>query len=191
MKSSARILPLLSFSLFLASCGYHVAGHYSTLPKTIHVISVPAFENKTTTYRIEQKLTAATIHEFLAKTRYRVVSDPNGGDAILRGKVLGVEIVPLTFQTTSPTPTSSIAQATTMLVIMKCEVTFTERDTEKVLYRNDNFVFRNEYELGSATENAEITDQNVRSFFQESDPAFDRMSQDFATRLVAAVTENY
>jgi hypothetical protein len=31
----------------------------------------------------------------------------------------------------------------------------------------------------------------VRSFFSESDPAFDRMAQDFAARLVAAVTENY
>jgi outer membrane lipopolysaccharide assembly protein LptE/RlpB len=191
MTFLARILSLLCMPLCFAGCGYHVAGHSSTLPKTIHVIAVPALENKTTTYRIEQKLTASTIHEFLAKTRYRVVSDPNGGDAVLRGKILSVEIIPLTFQTTTPTPTSSIAQATTMLVIMKCEVTFTERDTEKVLYHNDNFVFRNEYELGSATQNADVTEANVRSFFQESDPAFDRMSQDFAARLVAAVTENY
>jgi outer membrane lipopolysaccharide assembly protein LptE/RlpB len=191
MRLSIRIVSLVFTALALVACGYHVAGHSSTLPKTIHVIAVPALENKTTTYRIEQKLTAATIHEFLAKTRYKVVSDPDGGDAVLRGKVLSVEITPLTFQTTSPTPTSSIAQATTMLVIVKCEVTFTERDTEKVLYHNDNFVFRNEYELGAATQNAEVTEDNVRSFFQESDPAFDRMSQDFAARLVAAVTENY
>jgi hypothetical protein len=191
MRLSIRIVSVVFTALALVACGYHVAGHSSTLPKTIHVIAVPALENKTTTYRIEQKLTAATIHEFLAKTRYKVVSDPDGGDAVLRGKVLSVEITPLTFQTTSPTPTSSIAQATTMLVIVKCEVTFTERDTEKVLYHNDNFVFRNEYELGAATQNAEVTEDNVRSFFQESDPAFDRMSQDFAARLVAAVTENY
>jgi hypothetical protein len=68
-----------------------------------------------------------------------------------------------------------------MLIIMKCEVTLTERENEKVLYHNDNFVFRNEYELST----------DVRSFFQEGDPAFDRMSQDFAGRLVAAITENY
>jgi hypothetical protein len=191
MRTSGVMLLVLCACFSLGSCGYHVAGHSSTLPKTIHVIAVPTFENKTTTYRIEQKLTAATIHEFLAKTRYRVISDPNGGDGVLRGKVLSVEITPLTFQTTSPTPTSSIAQATTMLVIMKCDITFTERDTEKVLYHNDNFVFRNEYELGSATQNTDVTEANVRSFFQESDPAFDRMSQDFAARLVAAVTENY
>src|SRR5277367_4276814 len=136
MRRSARILLLLCISLSLAACGYHVAGHSSTLPSTIHTIAIPALENKTTTYRIEQKLTAATIHEFLAKTRYRVVSDPNGGDAVLRGKVLSVEILPLTFETTT-TPTTSVARATTMLVIMKCDVTLTERENEKILYHND------------------------------------------------------
>jgi hypothetical protein len=164
----------------IAGCGYHTAAHYNTLPKSIHVIAVPAIENKTTSYRIEQKLTAATIHEFLAKTTYKVVPNANDGDAVLTGKVLSMEVVPLLFQTTT-TQTSSTAQATAMLVTMKCEVTLTERGNDKVLYHNDNFVFRNEYELST----------DVRSFFQEGDPALDRMSQDFAQRLVAAVTENF
>jgi len=161
-------------------CGYHVAGRNAALPKDITVIAVPAMENKTTTYRIEQRLTAATIHEILRKTRYKVVSDPNGGDAVLTGKVLSLEALPLTFQSTS-TATTSTAQATTMLVTMKCEVTLTDRVSEKVLYHNDNFVFRGEYELST----------DVRSFFQEGDPALERMAQDFAARLVAAVTEDY
>jgi len=164
----------------LAGCGYHTAGHFSTMPKNVHVIAVPAMENKTSTYRVEQKLTAATIHELLVKTNYRVVSDANGGDAVLTGKVLKMEVVPLLFQTTS-TATTSTAQATAMLVTMTCEVTLTDRTTEKVLYHNENFVFRNEYELST----------DVRNFFQEGDPALDRMSQDFAARLVAAVTENF
>lgn len=171
---------LVAAGLSAAGCGYHTTGHYSTLPKSIHVIAVPAMENKTTTYRVEQKLTAATIHEFLAKTNYRVVPDANGGDAVLTGKVLTMEVVPLLFQTTTTTTTST-AQATAMLVTMRCEVTFTERDTDKVLYHNDNFVFRNEYELST----------DVKSFFQEGDPALDRMARDFAEKLVAAVIENF
>lgn len=175
----------------LAGCGYHVSGHNDALPKSIHVIAVPALENKTNSYRIEQKLTAATIHEFLVKTRYRIVSDPNGGDAILRGKVLSMEVIPLTFQTTS-TPTTSTAQATSMLIIMKCEITLTQRDNEKVLFHTDNFVFRNEYELATGT-NAQgtVVKGDVLSYFQEGDPAVDRMAQDFAGRLVSAVTENF
>lgn len=159
---------------WLGGCGYHVAGQSAELPKNIHVIAVPALENKTTTYRIEQKLTAATIHEFLVKTQFRVVSDPKAGDAVLTGKVLSLETVPLLFNNQSQT-------ATTMLLTMKCDVTLTDRESGKVLYHNPNFLFRNEYELTT----------DIPSFFQEQDPAYDRMAHDFAQRLVAAVTENY
>lgn len=160
--------------LVLFGCGYHVAGHSNALPPTVHTIAVPALENKTTSYRLEQKLTAATVHEFLAKTNFRVVSTPEDGDAVLRGKVLSLEAVPLLFDTKT-------GRATTMLVTVKCEVTLTERATEKVLYHTDNFVFRNQYEIST----------DLKSFFEEHDPALDRLAQDFAARLVAAIIENY
>ncbi len=179
----------LAFCSFLGGCGYHLAGHGpDALPKSIHVIAVPALENKTNGFKVEQKLTAATIHEFLTKTRYKVVSDPESSDAVLTGKVLSMEVVPLLFQ--SATSTSTTSQATAMLVTMKCEITLTERDNGKVLYHTDNYVFRNEYQLGS-TGAATPTQGQVETFFQEGEPMMDRMAQDFATRLVAAVTENY
>lgn len=170
------VLPcaLLFLGMVCIGCGYHVAGTSSALPKTVHVIAVPALENKTTSYRIEQKLTAATVHEFLARTNFRVVSNPDAGDAVLRGKVLSLEAVPLLFDTAT-------GRATTMLVTVKCEVTLTERATEKVLYHTDNFVLRNEYEVST----------DLKSFFEEQDPALDRLAQDFAVRLVAAIVENY
>jgi hypothetical protein len=181
---------LVVVSLLAAGCGYHVAGHGpDALPKTIQVIAVPALENKTSTFKIEQKLTAATIHEFLAKTRYKVVSNPDAGDALLTGKVLTVEILPLLFQT--PTATIATEQATAMMVTLKCEITLTERDSGKVLFHTDNFVFRNEYQLATPGQTSSESRASVETFFQESDPAFDRMARDFATRLVAAVTENY
>src|SRR5580698_3254476 len=176
-----RVLALgMAAALLVSSCGYHVAGHSSTLPKSIHVIAVPALENKTTSYRLEQKLTAATVHEFLAKTSYRVVSNPEDGDAVLTGKILSLESVPLLFNTAT-------GAATTMLVTVKCEVTFTERATQKVLYHSDSFVFRNEYEISADTADPAA----LKSFFEERDPALDRLAQDFAARLVAAVIENY
>jgi len=170
----------IAAAIWIAACGYHVAGRSDSLPKSIHTIAVPALENKTSSYRIEQRLTVATVHEFLAKTSYRVVSDPANGDAVLRGKVLNLEAVPLLFDTAT-------GRATTMLVTMKCEITFEERETGNVLYHTDNFIFRNQYEIST-----DVNDPNsVRNFFEEQDPALDRMAQDFATRLVAAVVENY
>lgn len=168
--------------LFVSACGYHVAGHDTALPKSIRVIAIPALENKTTSYRIEQKLTAATIHEFLAKTNYKITSNPSSADAVLTGKVVSVEAVPLTFQVQQPSATTaSTAQATTMLVTVKCEVTLTESDSQKILFHSDNFLFRNEYELST----------DVKTFFEEQDPALDRLAKDFAQKLVAAVLENF
>jgi outer membrane lipopolysaccharide assembly protein LptE/RlpB len=172
-----RFAIALGFSMItlgLGGCGYHVAGRSDALPSGIHVIAVPALENTTTSYRIEQKLTSATVHEFLARTPYKVVSNPADGDAVLRGKVVSLEALPLLFDTVS-------GRATTMLVTVKCEVTLTQKSTEKVLYHTDGFVFRNEYEIST----------DVTSFFGEQDPALDRLAKDFAQRLVAAVTENY
>jgi|SRR5215831_4075615 len=187
MKRSAHsafpiLLMMVSAGMAVAGCGYRVAGRVDALPKSIHVIAVPALENKTSSYRIEQRLTAATIHEFLVRTSYKVISAPESADAVLRGKVLTLEAVPLLFTTTNATATTpSTTRATNMLVTMKCEVTLIEANTQKTLYHNDNFVFRNEYEISS----------DVKSFFEEQDPALDRMAQDFAQRLVAAIMESY
>jgi outer membrane lipopolysaccharide assembly protein LptE/RlpB len=174
MSARKILCGTLVLAAIASGCGYHVAGRSNSLPKSIHVIAVPALENKTTSYRIEQRLTTATVHEFLAKTSYRVVPDPANGDAVLRGKVLSLEAVPLLFDTAT-------GRATTMLVTVKCEITFEERETGKILYRSDNFLFRNQYEIST----------DVKSFFEEQDPALERLAQDFAARLVAAVTENY
>jgi outer membrane lipopolysaccharide assembly protein LptE/RlpB len=170
----AITLASVAIALALSGCGYHLTGRTNSLPPSIHVIAVPALENATTSYRIEQKLTSATVHEFLAKTPYKVVSDPAGGDAVLRGKVVSLEALPLLFDTVS-------GRATTMLVTVKCSVTLTQTTTDKVLYHTDNFMFRSEYEIST----------DVKSFFGEQDPALDRLANDFAQRLVAAVTENY
>jgi outer membrane lipopolysaccharide assembly protein LptE/RlpB len=175
VKPRSAVLVLLIASCgYLAACGYHVAGRSDALPKSIHVIAVPALENATTNYRIEQRLTSATVHEFLAATPYKISSEPSGADAVLRGKVLLLEAVPLLFDTRT-------GRATTMLVTVRCEVTLRETETQKVLYHTDNFVFRNEYEIST----------DVKSFFEEQDPALDRLAKDFAQRLVASVTENF
>ena len=172
MKKSL-VLTLAAASLSFG-CGYHVAGRSDALPKNIHVIAVPALENATNSYRIEQKLTSATVHEFLVATQYKITSNPTSGDAVLRGKVLTLEAVPLLFDTQT-------GRATTMLVTVRCEITLTQTETQKVLYHTDKFIFRNEYEIST----------DVKSFFEEQDPAIDRIAKDFAQRLVAAITENF
>lgn len=172
---NCRALGLLAIGTALAAgCGYHVAGRTTRLPASVKTIAVPAMENRTSRYRIEQRLTDALVREFLSRTSYRVVADPAGADAVLRGKITGLESSALLFDTAT-------GRATTMLVTVRCEVVLEERETQKVLYRNDDFLFRNEYEIST----------NLGSFFEEQDPALGRLAQDFAKRLVAAVVEGF
>lgn len=164
----------LFLAVFLIGCGYHVAGRASRLPADVKTIAVPAFENRTSRYRIEQRLTEAVVRELLARTSYRVVSDPATADAVLRGRITGVDSSPVVFDTTT-------GRATTLLVTVRAQVRLEERETRNVLYRNDNFLFREPYVIST----------DVASFFEEEDPALDRLAREFAARLVAAILENF
>jgi hypothetical protein len=189
LRLSSLILCLcFSAAIFLSSCGYHVGGTGSRLPPGLKVIAVPALENHTTRYRIEQRMTEAVVREFLARTRYRIVSTEDSADAVLHGEIMSFEATPAVFDTT-PTPNSTsnpnvnttTARATTMLVSVRLKVRLEERETKRVLYQNDNYLFREPYEIST----------DPSKFFDEQGPALERMSRDFASRLVADIVENF
>jgi outer membrane lipopolysaccharide assembly protein LptE/RlpB len=173
-NSFTRALAMLALAATLAGCGYHVGGQGSALPADLHTIAIPAFVNKTSRYRVEQKLTEAVIHEFLARSAYRVVSDPDVGDAVLTGEVTSLESVVAVFDSTT-------GRATSMLVTIHTKVLLVDRNTKAEIYRNDNFVFRQPYAIST----------DIPNFFDEQNPALDRLSRDFAAKLVAAILEKF
>jgi outer membrane lipopolysaccharide assembly protein LptE/RlpB len=177
-------------AILLTACGYHVGGTGSQLPPGLKVIAVPAMKNDTTRYRIEQGMTEAVVHEFIARTKYRVVSSEDSADAVLHGEITSFEAVPAIFDTTPATNTTTTsvpavnvttARATTMLISVHMKVLLEESGTKRVLYKNDNYLFREPYEIST----------DPSKFFDEQGPALERMSRDFASRLVADVLENF
>lgn len=173
-RGCPALLLSIALSALVAGCGYHVAGRTSSLPSNVRTIAVLALENRTPRYRIEQRMTRALVHEFLARAKYRIVSEASGADAVLTGRITGLESNAILFD-------AATGRATTMLVTVHCEVLLEDRETHRALYRNDNFLFRNEYEIST----------DLKSFFDEGDPALDRLARDFASRLVAAILENF
>lgn len=171
-KRGAALMLLALAGTF--GCGYHVAGSSSALPAAWTTIAVPAFTNKTSYYRIEQIFTEATIHELLARTKYRVIQDPDAADGVLRGEITRLDTAPLLFN-------QQTEQVTTVLVTIHAKVSLTDQKSGKILYKNDDMVIRNEYQISS----------DVKSFFQEETPAVRRMAADFASRVVANVLENF
>jgi hypothetical protein len=102
------------------------------------------------------------------------VQDPKSADGTLHGEILSIETDPVLFQATT-------GEVTTMLVTVHTKVEMIDNKTEKIVYKNDDMVFRDEYQIST----------DVKSFFQEEDPALDRMSRDLASHLVSNVLENF
>jgi len=182
-----NFLPLClcaSAAIFLTSCGYHAGGMATQLPPGLKVIAVPALKNDTTRYRVEQRMTEAVVHEFIARTKYRIVQNEESADAVLHGEITSFEAAPAVFDTTPAASSTSVttARATAMLVSVHLKVLLEESGTKRVLYKNDNYLFREPYEIST-------TDSS--KFFDEQGPALERMSRDFASRLVSDILENF
>lgn len=144
------------------------------LPPDWQTIAIPAFQNDTTRYRIEQRMTEAVIREFIRRTKYHVVQDQANADAVLRGEVLSVETTPVLFNSTT-------GEVTAMLVTVHTKVALVDNHTKKAVYHADDMIFRDEYQIST----------DVQSFFEEQDPALERMSRAFAAKLVSGVMENF
>lgn len=171
MKLVALLTPLL---LAAVSCGYHLAGHADTIPQNIKTIAIPAFGNASTRYKLTDRIPEAVAREFITRTRYRVVTDENQADAVLRGSVVNYFAYPIVFD-------QQTARASVVQISVTMTATLTERTTGKVLYSNPHFELKQQYE---------ITSDQI-AFFEESDTAMVRLSRDVARMLVSAVLENF
>ena len=173
IRVPACLVLLLLLLLSVTGCGYHTAGRASILPSNLRTVAVPAFLNHTTTFKIEQTLTAAVVQELNTRTRYHVVSDPGSADATLRGTVLAAVATPLTYDTAT-------GRASTVLVVVSMEVVLSDAKG-RVLYQNASYVFREQYQVS----------QQLSTFFEEDSPAFRRLSGDFARTLVSNILEGF
>jgi hypothetical protein len=166
------IAALLSFAL--VGCGYRVGSRSDLLPPAIKTIAIPAFDNLTNRYKLSERLPGSIAREFITRTRYRIVSEPEQSDAVLRGAVVNIMTFP---NVTDPTTGRSVG--TQIIVVMN--VSLTERQSGKVLFTRPAMEFRQRYEIS--------VDQSV--YLEESDVALDRLSRDVARTLVSSVLEAF
>jgi PBP1b-binding outer membrane lipoprotein LpoB len=164
----------LSAVLLLSSCGYHVAGKADMVPKSINTIAIPAFTTVTSRYKLVDMLPQAIGTEFLTRTRFKVVNDPTQADAVLRGTIVAAYANPNVND-----PNTGVSISIRVMIVMT--VKLVERSTGKVLYTRSNWVMHQDY--------AAAVDPH--QLFDESGPAFDRLSRDIARDLVSSVVENF
>jgi RNase P/RNase MRP subunit p29 len=158
-----------------SSCGYHVAGKADLVPKSIHTIAIPPFANATIRYKLTDLLPEAISHEFIARTRYQIVNDPEQADAVLRGTIVNFVQYPIVFD-------QATGRASGLQVNVIMQVSLVERTTGKVIFSRPNFEQHDRYEIS-------VT--NTNQYFEESGPALNRLSRDVARDLVSAILDNF
>jgi len=169
-KTLLVILALLS--LAAGPCGYRRAGTGESLPAHIHSIAVPAFQNASLRYKVEQRFTQAVMEEILKRgRRLTVTSEPQRADAVLNGNIKSFGIAGVLLDNSGRTRVFQITITTS--------VTLRDQKTQQILFDQPNFTFRGEYELAEAS----------ASLFNEEDPAVDRIAREFAQSLISTMLE--
>jgi hypothetical protein len=143
----------------------------SGLPKHIKTVAVPVFqvEPKGLRFKVESRFTDAVIREVIRRGNgLKVQGSIEGADAVIEGNIrdFGFSGVLLDRQ----------GRARVYEINIVCGVTIRDVKEKKVIYDNQNFTFRDSFEFS----------EDPRSFFNEEDPAVDRIARAFAESVVSA-----
>lgn len=146
----------------------------SQLPSRIKTVAVPAFQNESLRYKVESRFTEAVINEVVRRGHgLRVQGSREGADAVIEGviKSFGFSGVVLDNQ----------GRARVFEVEIRAAVTVRDQIENRVLYDNQNYVFRGEFEFAN----------DPRTFFNEEDPAVQRMARSFAESIVSTLVNGF
>lgn len=144
------------------------------LPQRIRTIAVPAFQNQALRYKIEHRFTEAVISEIVRRGRgLRVQAEREGADAVIDGVIKSFNF--------SGVLLDSRGRARIFEVTVTAAVTVRDQVENRVLYDNQNYVFRGEFEFAD----------DPRSFFNEEDPAIQRIARSFAESVVSTLINGF
>lgn len=168
------VLVAAIMTMIATSCGYRVAGRGSRLPPEVKSIAVPAFQNETPRFRIEQRLASALIRELIRRTNFAVTASEEQADAVLNGTVVRAGSRAIAFDLNT-------GRATTLQMEIEARVELVEHGSGKVLFSNPRYIFREQYQI----------DPNIEVLFEEDEAALERIAHDMARTLVSEILENF
>src|SRR5258705_186204 len=166
------LLFLLSLPMPVEASASNRAGQGKSFPAAIKPIPLQAFQTSSLHYRVEQRFTQAVIDEILKRARaLRIVTNQDNADAVLNGDIRS-------FRTLG---TILDDRGRTRMWDVRIIVSVVVRDlkTHKIIFENPRMAFEGEYELSD----------DPQSFFNEENPAVDRIAKDFAQTIVSTLME--
>jgi hypothetical protein len=167
---------LLTATLCSLGCGYSLVGRGNFLPPSIKTISFPTFKNSTSRVGLEQRLSRAVAQELASRGDFKVTAREGEGDAEIDGEITGFSLF--------PSGTDAQNRTTQYQLQITIKIALTTIPDGKVLWKNDSYVFRENYDLAggglSATNYADL--ENV---------AIDAEASRFAQSLVTSLLEGF
>lgn len=144
----------------------------SGLPSRIKTIAVPVFQSEARgiRYRLDTRFTDAVTKEVLKKGKgLKVQGSLEGADAVIEGNIRDFNF--------SGVLLDRNGRARVYEVTIVGAVTVRDLSENQVIYDNQNFIFRDSFEFSD----------DPRSFFNEEDPAVERMARAFAESVVSTI----
>jgi hypothetical protein len=177
---TAFAAPVCVALIGMAGCGYSLAGRGVTVDPSIKRIGVPEFRDRSARPNpdLAEKITQRVIEELLRR-KFDVVSSSSGVDALVDGEIVDYRVVPVAFGQDAGAGTPN--QATRNAVTLVARVSYAKVGVKDPIWANDNFVHREEYDVS----------ENPSTYFDRESQATDRLAQQFARSLVAAMLEAF
>ena len=167
-------LPVLLVTIFAVSgfteCYKPVTN--SGMPKNVRRVAVPAFQTEARglRYRVGSRFTEAVGREIIRRGNgLKVQGSTEGADAVVEGTIRDFSFTGVLLDRDG--------RARVYEVTIVSAVTVRDLKENKILYDNQNFIFRDSFEFS----------QDPRSFFNEEDPAVERIARAFSESVVSAI----
>jgi len=169
---SLAVLALMALSQL--ACGYALVGRSANIPQEIRRIHVRPLTNQTPRSQVEQFLTNAITDELVTRQRFSVAANAEDSDAEIVGVVTGFNVTPVTFDPQG--------RATEYEIAITARMVFHRTgDPEAVIWSNNRYVFRENYEV-------EVSEAG---YFDQEDTAIEEVARRFAETMVSDLLEGF
>jgi len=167
-----KFLIIISLILLGLSCGYGLRGTGSSLPPHVRTINVPMFENNTTRFQLDLKLTESVRDELTARGKVEITPDRTGADAILIGEIIAFTVNPIGF--------GQDATASSYNIVVVAKIVLRDLVNNRILFSNPNYSYQQDYDVPEGTD--------FESVQQE---AIEVIAVKFARTLVINILEGF
>lgn len=148
----------------------------SGLPSNVKRVAVPLFQFEPggARYRVESRFTDAVSREMLRRAGgLKIQGSTEGADAVIEGTIRDFNF--------SGVLLDRDGRARVYEVTITVAVTIRDLRNGGILYDNQNLVFKDSFEFSD----------DPRSFFNEEDPAVERMARTFAESIVSTIVNGF